>query len=166
MGTPENLTLTRGYIDTDGLNALRHTISGEKPNSRGLYLDVDYANDYLCQMFTDVGTKDFSPEHDVTWVFDDLRKALKKKHNETFWVKARHNDNRKDEEFHYVEVEHTANPYINKLETLFETGLVTLDYTLHIKPSGKVRDHGYLFKIKANSMEALFPKPLLYDLTS
>lgn len=164
--TAENLVLTRGYIDGDGLQALRHTISGDKPNSRGLYLDVDYANDYLQQMFTDVSIKDFTPENDMTWVFDDLRKALMKKHNETFWVKALHNNNRINEEFHYVEVEHTVNPFINKLETLFETGLITVDYTLHIKPSGKARDHGYLFKLKANSKEALFPKPLLYDLTS
>jgi hypothetical protein len=166
IATAKHLVLTRGYIDADGRQALKHTISGDKPNSRGLYLNVDYANDYLQQMFTDMSVKDFNPENDMTWVFDDLRKALKKKHKETFWVKAIHNANRLNEEFHYVEVEHTANPYINKLETLFETGLITVDYTLHIKASGKTRDHGYLFKLKANSMEALFPKPFLYDLTS
>lgn len=166
MRTAENLVLTRGYIDADGQNALRHTISGSQPNSCGLYLDIDYANDYLRQMFTDVSTTDFSPEHDMNWVFDDLRKALRKKHNETFWVKAHHNDNRASEEFHYVKVEHTANPYINKLETLFETGIVTMDYTLHLKSSGKVRDHGYLFKLKANCVESLFPLPVEYDLTA
>ncbi|MDB9752194.1 MvaI/BcnI family restriction endonuclease [Gammaproteobacteria bacterium] len=165
MGSAKNLVLNRGYIDSKGQMALRHTTSGVKPNSCGLYLDVDYANDYLRQMFTDINIKDFSPEHDMTWVFDDLRKAIKKKHNETFWIKAYHNDNRENEEFHYVEVQHTAKPYINKLETLFETGLLTLDYTLHIKSSGITRDHGYLFKLKANSKEALFPPPLIYDLT-
>jgi hypothetical protein len=165
ISTAANLILTRGYIDTDGQAALRHTVSGVKPNSRGLHLDVDYANDYLRQMFTDVSIEDFNPVHDMTWVFDDLRKALKKKHNETFWVKARHNNNRTAEKFYYVEVEHTSNPFVNRLETLFETGLITMDYTLHIKPSGKARDHGYLFKIKNNSMDALFPKPVLYDLT-
>ena len=166
IGTAEKLVLTRGYIDADGQNALRHTVGGYKPNSQGLYLDVDYVNNYLRQMFTNIEAKDFSPIHDMTWVLEDLRKALQKKHNETFWVKAHHNENRENEEFHYVQVEHTANPYINKLETLFETGLITMDYTLHIKSSGKVRDHGYLFKLKANSIEALFPKPIFHDLTS
>ena len=166
IGTAEKLVLARGYIDNKGDKALRHTISGDKPNSRGLYLDVDYANDYLRQMFTNIDVADFSPVHDMTWVFQDLRTALDKKHSETFWVKALHNNNRVNEAFHYVEVEHTATPYINKLETLFETGLVTIDYTLHIKPSGKTRDHGYLFKLKANCKEALFPKPLVYDLIS
>ena len=164
IGTAEQLVMNRGYVDSNGQNALRHTVSGDKPNSCGLYMDVDYANDHLRQMFTDVNDKDFSPEHDMTWVFNDLRRALQKKHRETFWVKALHQGSRESEEFHYVEVQHTANPFINNLETLFETGLVTMDYTLHIKPTGKTRDHGYLFKLKANSIEALFPKPLIYDL--
>ena len=166
IGTAKNLVLSRGYIDTDGQLALRHTISGAKPNSRGLYLDIDYANDYLRQMFTDIKSSYISPEHDITWVLKDLREALKKKHNETFWVKAYSNGNRLAEEFHYVEAHHTTTPYINKLEALFETGLVTIEYTLHLKPSGKARDHGYLFKIKSKSMNALFPKPFIYDLTA
>ncbi len=161
----ENLVMTRGYIDQDNQYALRHTISGEKPNSLGLYLDIDYTNNYLRQMFTDTDCRDFNPKHDMTWVVDDLRKALQKKHNETFWVKALHNNDRNNESFHYVEVEHTSNPYIDKLEILLETGLITLDYTLHLKGSGKPRDHGYPFKLKANSIESLFPKPLIHDLT-
>ena len=160
----EKLVATRGYIDGDGQRALRNTVSGSSPNSQGLYLDVDYANDYLRQMFTDIKTQDFSPVHDMTWVMGDLKAALVKKHKETFWVKAHHNNDRANEKFHYVEVEHTANPYIHKLETLFETGLVTMDYTLHLKSTGKVRDHGYLFKLKANSSAALFPIVSHYDL--
>lgn len=165
LGSAENLVIKRGYIDDAGNNALRHTVSGDKPNSLGLFLDIDYANDYLRQMFLDVSADDFVPEHDMTWVFEDLRMALKKKHNETFWVKARFKGERDREQFHYVQAEYTATPYIDRLETLFETGLVTLDYTLHLKPSGKTRDHGYLFKLKPNSLETLFPKSLQYDLS-
>ena len=165
VGSAENLVMTRGYIDKDDQYALRHTISGEKPNSLGLYLDIDYTNNYLRQMFTDTNCSDFNPKHDMTWVVDDLRKALQKKHNETFWVKALHNNDRDNEYFHYVEVEHTRNPYVDKLEILLETGLITIDYTLHLKENGRARDHGYLFKLKANSIESLFPKPLVYDLT-
>jgi len=164
IASAENLVAARGYIDGDGERALRNTVSGSSPNSQGLYLDVDYANDYLRQMFTDIKTQDFSPLHDMTWVMGDLKAALAKKHKETFWVKARHNNDRGNEQFHYVEAEHTANPHIHKLETLFETGLVTMDYTLHLKSTGKVRDHGYLFKLKANSTAVLFPIVSHYDL--
>lgn len=166
MRNAENLVTTRGYIDPDGLQALRHTVSGDKPNSLGLYLDIDYANSYLRQMFSGIPPSEINPVHDMTWILDDLKNALRKKHNETFWVKARHNNDRANEQFHYVEVEHTSKPYIDKLETLIETGLITMDYTLHIKPSGKVRDHGYLFKLKSNGIEALFPRPARYDLTT
>ena len=154
----------RGYIDSEGHQALRQTVSGDRINAKGLYLDIDYANDYLRQMFEN--SEDFSKEHDTTWVIKDLKDALLKKHKETFWVKAKHNDNRSAEMFHYVEVEHTANPYIDKIETLIETGLITMDYTMHIKTTGKVRDHGYLFKLHQNSKESLFPQSIKYDLTN
>ena len=161
----KELILNRGYTDQNGSPALRHTISGDRPNSLGLYLDVDYANDYLRQMFMDPNAQDFKPLHDTTWVLQDLRKALRRKHKETFWVKALHNHNRADEHFHYVKAEHTVNPFIEKMETLIETGLITVDYTMHIRDDGSVRDHGYLFKLGANGLGALFPPPIEYDLT-
>jgi len=164
ISSPDNLIKQRGYVDSDGYMALRQTVSGNRVNARGLYLDIDYANEYLRQMFKNSG--DFSKEHDTTWLIKDLKKSLIKKHKETFWVKAKHNNNRSAEQFHYVEVEHTTNPYIDKLETLIETGLITMDYTMHIKPTGKIRDHGYLFKLHQNSKESLFPKPDKYNLTS
>jgi hypothetical protein len=154
----------RGYIDGEGDQALRQTVSGARTNAQGLFLDIDYANNYLRQMFEN--SEDFSKEHDTTWVLQDLKNALLKKHKETFWVKAQHNSDRASELFHYIEVEHTANPYIDKLETLIETGLITMDYTMHIRPNGKVRDHGYLFKLHQNSKRSLFPESTIYDLMS
>lgn len=154
----------RGYTDQKGCQALRQTVSGERVNAKGLYLDIDYANDYLRQMFNNA--ESFSKEHDTTWVLQDLKNALLKKHRETFWVKAQHNSDRASELFHYIEVEHTANPYIDKLETLIETGLITMDYTMHIKPNGAIRDHGYLFKLHQNSKNSLFPESTIYDLAS
>jgi len=126
----------RGYKDTDGYQALRPTVRGDRTNKQGLYLDIDYANNYLKQMFEN--SDNFSTEHDTTWLINDLKQALLKKHNETFWVKAQHNNDRSNESFHYIEAEHTANPYIDKFETLIETGLITLDYTMHIKHTGGV----------------------------
>ena len=161
----KTLVARRGYIDDKGRQALYHTVSGVKANSLGLYLDIDYANAYLRQMFTDIGNNDFNPEHDTTWLLTDLKAALLKKHAETFWIKAKHNGNRIAEEFHYVEAEHTANPYIDKFETLIETGLITMDYTLSTLPSGATDDHGYLFKLRNNSKAALFPDSQVYDLT-
>ena len=104
-------------------------------------------------------------EHDTTWIINDLKDALLKKHKETFWIKAKHNSNRADEYFHYIEAQYTQNPYIDKLQTLIETGIITLEYAMHLKPSGVVRHHGFSFKIKANQQESLFSKPEIFDLT-
>ena len=165
LNSSKKMVTRRGYINDEGHLTLYHTISGEKPNSLGLYLDIDYANGYLRQMFTDITHNDFNPEHDVTWVLSVLKEALQNKHKETFWIKAKHNENRKAEEFHYVEAEHTADPYIDKFETLIETGLITMDYTMRTKPSGSVGDHGFIFKLRNSSKPALFPESKVYDLT-
>ncbi|AXE62016.1 MvaI/BcnI family restriction endonuclease [Candidatus Thioglobus sp. NP1] len=160
----ENLLQKRGYFDSDGLLALRHTISGLKPNSLGLFFDLDYVNGYLRQMFKDVNLNDFNAEHDTTWLISELKKRLLDKHKETFWIKAVCQGDGINEEFHYVEAEHTMNPYISKFETLIETGIITMDYTMHIKESGKWRDHGFLFKLKPNQLPALFPEAIKHDL--
>ena len=162
--TKENLLEKRGYIDPDGLLALRHTVSALKPNSLGLYLDLDYINGYLRQMFEDVKVDDFNAEHDTTWLLEELKKRLIDKHKETFWVKAVSQGSGNSEEFHFVEAEHTMNPYISKFETLIETGIITMDYTMHIKASGKWRDHGFLFKLKPNQLPTLFPEAIKYNL--
>ena len=164
LKTNKNLVTRRGYIDKDGVQALRSTVTGTKANNRGLYLDIDYENSYLRQMFTDITHKDFNPEHDMTWLLSVLKKDLQNKHAETFWVKAQHNENRIAEKFYYVEAEHTVSPYIDKFETLIETGLITLDYTMSTQPSGSIKCHGPLFKLVGNK-RALFPESTVYDLT-
>jgi len=159
--TAKELINKRGYVDNDGLQALRHTVKGSDPNSLGLFLDIDYANAYLKQM----SCKDMNIEHDTTWLLDDLKKTLLKKHKETFWVKAKYNKDSTIEKFHYVEVVHSENPFVNKFETLVETGLITLDYLMYIKENGVVRDHGYSFKLHQNNLTVLFPATNKYDLT-
>jgi len=154
----------RSYIDSKGRIALRHTVSAVKPNSLGLFLDIDYINGYLRQMFDDVKVKDFNPEHDTTWVFQHLKERLAEKHKETFWIKGLNHGSGNSEKFHYVEAEHTMNPYISKFETLIETGIITVDYTMHFKDSGAARDHGYLFKLKRNHLTSLFPEAIKYNL--
>jgi len=154
----------RGYIDKKGRLALQNTVSA-KPNSQGLYLDIDYINGYLRQMFTNTKVNDFNAEHDTTWLLDELKKRLINKHKETFWIKAVTQGSGDYEQFHYVEAEHTMNPYISRFETLIETGIITMDYSMHIKASGAWRDHGFLFKLKSNSLSSLFPI-VKYDLTA
>ena len=157
-----DLVALRGYRDDDGYLALRHTISGDKPNSLGLYLEVDIEQNLLKQMFynKDTGTT----THDVSWNLEELKKSLFAKHKETFWVYAETQGSGADEEFHFTEVTHTRMPDMDKFDDLLSTGLITVDYTMHIKENNRVRDHGYLFKIRPSAFSILFPEPITYRL--
>lgn len=152
----------RGYQDSDNYQALRHTISGDKPNSLGLFLEIDYEKKILKQMHYDKETG--NKTHDVSWYIEDLKSALLAKHKETFWVYAESEGKDSEEYFHYKEVTYTQGPDIDKFEILLSTGLLTVDYTMHIKENNRVRDHGYLFKLKPQAFHILFPKPTTYIL--
>jgi len=147
-----------GYLK-DGRQQLYCTVTANRPNPQGLFLLVDDKNDVLFGCAKMDGQTVFL----VQWEMQLLRDSLKAKHHETFWVKA---DVRKElgsEYFHYRNVIHTRKPQIHLLSTLLDTGIITMDYTLSEKPKG-VRDHGYLFKIKPENVQLLFPDPVHYDL--
>lgn len=151
----------RGYYDESGRLSLYHTMNGKTPNSLGLQLAIGYSDDTLQQRYV----SDESNEHDTTWRLQDLRNSLRKKHPETFWVKADVKQVDGTECFHYVEATYTQSPKIEFIEALVEDGVITLDYTMHMKKSKQaVRDHGYLFKIHPDNFRALFPEPLKFDL--
>lgn len=161
IGKAINLLGKRGYTDKDGRFSLYHTLNGKKPNSLGLQLAVDYKNDMLRQNHTDGKTL----THDTTWSLADLRTSLRKKHPETFWVKANCKIIDGKEHFHYTDIVYTQSPKVQYLEMLIEDGVITLDYAMHLRASGSgVRDHGYLFKILPANFNALFPPAKHFDL--
>ena len=69
-----------------------------------------------------------------------------------------------DEEFHYVQIEHTREPKVRNLNALIETGVISVDFLMSQKGPQSVRDHGYLFKIYQRDFPALFPPSQIYML--
>lgn len=153
----------RGYVDEDGRLSLYHTLSALEPNSLGLALDIDADNDWLRQIHCDPVTR--RVVHDVTWEIPILKNDLAAKHRQTFWVRAVCRGVGQDEEFHYVEVKRTRRPITTNFVALVEAGVITVDYTLQKKSGTRVRDHGYLFKIRPDNLGALFPPPEVYALS-
>ena len=47
---------------------------------------------------------------------------------------------------------------------MFDSGIITLDYLMCIKPPCAVRDYGYLFYITREKMKHLFPIERVDDL--
>lgn len=161
VGSAMGLISRRGYVDEEGRLALYHTLRGDRVNSLGLTLHIDPDRDWLKQVHVDQGTG--RVEHDVTWEFPVLKQDLASKHKETFWVHAACRGKGEEEEFHYVEVQHTSGPMVGNLPALVEAGVISVDYALHVK-GNRARDHGYLFKIHPSNLGALFPPAVVHAL--
>ena len=100
------------------------------------------------------------------WDMEVLRNRLLEKHPATFWVKASV-DYRDDgwEMFRYDYIKYTRNPNVALFSNLIDEGIVTVDFTMHRKPNGAIRDHGFPFKIYPTNINLLFPEVVEYDLT-
>lgn len=156
-----------GYVRKGRLQ-LYCTVKAGSPNSQGLFLGTRVEEGFLDCLHQ--GETKFAPEEDraaekvVNWYLSKLRERLAQKHAETFWVKSESRGEGEDECHHYVEVVHTRGPILANLVPLLGDGTVTLDFTLSKRPTGTIRDHGYLFKILPENLEALFPPPEIHDL--
>ncbi|MCV0381744.1 MvaI/BcnI family restriction endonuclease [Nitratireductor sp.] len=156
IGSAWNLLSTYGYF-RDGKLRLNHEIDANSPNSIGFQLELDAGRDWLKQNHVDRET--LAKRHVTTWEMQTLRQRLTEKHPQTFWVGAKCRGTKHEEEFHYVQVEHTRTPRVRNFDALLEAGLVSVDYLMSQRTPGRevVRDHGYLFKMHAHDFDALFP---------
>ena len=159
IGSAWNLLSEYGYV-RDGRKQLYHQLDAVKPNSIGFMLALDDAKGWLRQ--DHVGPA--GARHLATWELEKLHSRLMEKHPRTFWVKAETRGTGAGEEFKFVEAQYTRLPRSWNFDLLIESGVITLDYTLSDK-GGRPRDHGYLFKIHPDNLEALFPPPRTYSLS-
>lgn len=147
-----------GYWE-DGIFRLYNTMRGTGRNAQGLILRIEDKKDWLVENSNRPEIGDF-----LVWELEILRKALLKKHKETFWIKAESKIEDNNEYFHFKEVKHTKNPMVDKFEILIETGAITMDYPIKRMPNGKVVDKGCNFKLKANCLDLIFPPSENYNL--
>lgn len=149
---------TFGYVENGRLQ-LYCTVSNII-NPQGLYLDAHNEIDLINKAKTDKYTGDVA-----VWALDVLKTRLAEKHHETFWIQASSRVIDGKEYFQYDFVRHTRKPNTVNLASLFDAGIITLDYAMHIKPSGGVRDHGYLFRTTSDKFPHIFPLERVYDLS-
>lgn len=147
-----------GYWES-GIFRLYNTMRGTGRNVQGLILRIEDKKDWLIENSDKPEIGDF-----LVWELETLRKALVKKHKETFWIKADSKIEDNNEYFHFKEVEHTKNPMVDKFEILIETGAITVDYSIKRLPNGLVKDKGCNFKLKSNCLDLLFPPSEVHNL--
>jgi len=138
---------------------LRCTVSSERPNSQGLFLNVENRKGLLFEK----STLTEIPEV-VCWKMENLKERLRSKHPETFWVSASSKKEGNRESFKYEHVLHTRNPMESALPTLLETGIVTVDHLIARESAGRTTEKGPLFKIAKKNMDLLFPPGALHVL--
>ena len=147
-----------GYPGEHGDCQLYCTVDN-KPNAQGLFLDASNEIDLVNR----AETKAYTGEVAV-WALDTLKARLAEKHKETYWVQAVSEVYDGNEYFEYYLVKHTRKPNTSNLGSMFDAGIITLDYAMYLKPSGAVRDHGYLFRTTREKMKHIFPLERIYDL--
>ena len=148
------------FSPKDNRVALYHTLKADQPNSYHMLLRVDQSEGLLKQNFI----LDDQESNDVNWLLKDLQQSLARKHPKSFWVKAKTEIKNNSEFFNYFQLIYTHSPNPNYFVALLESGIITVDYLMHLKPNGVARDHGYLFKILPENLESLFPQPKLINL--
>ena len=153
------LVKTFGYLDKKNQLALRCTLSNVI-NPQGLYLDAADETDLINKAKTTAYTGDV-----MVWAIEKLKQALLKKHHETFFVQASREFYEGKEMFRYDIVRHTRKPNVSNLASMFDAGILVVDIGLHLKASGKVRDHGYEFRTTGDKFSHIFPIERVYDLS-
>ena len=150
------------FSEKDNRIGLNHTMKANEVNSYNMLLRVEENNNLLRQNFI----SHTEEVNDVVWYLDDLTKALLDKHPKTFWVKADARTENNKEYFLYQELIYTHSPNPSYFIALLESGLISLDYVMHLRKDGSARDHGYLFKILPSNLDKLFPEPQSFSLNA
>lgn len=146
-----------GYERDDDFK-LYCTISTQRENSQGLRFIYDQSKDELQEWYKDV-------ELVAVWPGDLLRKRLKEKHAETFWVEAKTTEVDGVEHFQLLKVTHTKKPLLTQLMPLTRSGIITMDHLIkRSTKTNRVSEKGPLFKINKRDLELLFPETTTYSL--
>lgn len=148
-----------GY-DRRGFPELNCEVSAKRPNSQGLRLRVSGDEKVLEEYGEARGTT-----LRLQWALESLRDALRKKHAETFWVKASSERRNDGEYIRFDSIIHTSKPVLNQVVPLLSSGSITVDHLISKKPGKGVKEQGPLFKIADREFHTLFPCIEVYQLT-
>ena len=110
--------------------------------------------------------KDTPRQPIAVWAMDTLHNSLRKKHAETFWIKAG-TETRSDggEFFELRSIIHTKRPILPQFDAFIMEGQICMDHTIHQEGSG-AGDHGYLFRVRQGNFTKLFTgEPRTYQLS-
>ena len=126
-----------GYIDKKGRNALKITLTTRNFVPQGLKLRIDKINDKLIVV-------DIYGNELWYWIIQKLKPKI----GSLVIVFADTRGRGENESFHYNEAFHLHGLNNSKLFDLFDLGIFVVDFRMHLKPNGSVRNRGTAFRMR------------------
>lgn len=135
-----------GYNDEKGRRSLYVTLNAVSENPQGLKLQPEDSENKLYVSHTRDGRLWF-------WDTDTLKKAKIDRLLLVFADSKRINNS---EHFHYNEAYYLSDFNIDKFFELIKKGDVVVDFRMHLKPSGAVRNHGTAIRGKFKDLKVCY----------
>lgn len=129
-----------GYTDEKGRQALRTTITGENPNSQGLYLECNETEERLEVHHTDYGFC-------FGWPFSCLERVFESKLNGLVIVKAEKKSYEGDQFFWYNTAEYLGEVDSGAFIEHIRNGTIKIDTRMYIQSDGSIRNRGTSFRV-------------------
>ena len=146
-----------GYLDANERFNLYCSVFGNEKNTLNWKLEVDRINKKI---------NIFNNDKIVTfWDFEKIEERILKKHDQTFFIYSDTKLENGNEYFFYNKILITQKASLENFLKLIENGKVCMDFVMHRKKNGTTRDHGFLWRIRSNSIPDLFEKQKTVNLT-
>lgn len=156
LGSRVGLLDAHGSVDSDGRFSIYQSIYAHRESREGWRLEWDGETGQL--WVTRYGARV------VCWDGAVLAAALASKHRETAFVYAKSRGAGTQEQFHFHRVVHAAGADFGRYLTTLLDGKGCVDFAIHRKENGSVRDHGFLFRIEESELPAVFREVRAYEL--
>ena len=146
-----------GYLDENERFNLYCSVFGHEKNTLNWKLEVDRINKQI-----NISNNDKIVSF---WDFEKIKERILKKHDQTFFVYSDTKIENGKEYFLYNKILITQKASLENFLKLIENGQVCMDFVMHRKKNGTTRDHGFLWRIRSNSIPDLFEKQKTVNLT-
>jgi len=138
-----------GYEDEKGRKALKSTIFYNRPNSLGLYIEIDERKNVIRLLSSG---NELLAEWDVYVVVGVFSSKLSR----LLFVLADRRTIQGQEEFHFNEAYLLTEPNPRNFLKAFKNSLVGIDLRMHLKENGTVRNRGTGFRMREKDMLELY----------
>ena len=138
-----------GYEDKKGRMALKSMIFFDRPNSLGLFLEIDESKNIIRLV---ASNNELLAEWDVYVVVGVFSSKLSR----LLFVLADRKIVQDREEFHFNEAYLLTNPNPRSFLNAFRNSLVGIDIRMHLRENGTVRNRGTGFRMREKDMIELY----------